>query len=74
MVVDVVAEIIAVNIVIIIPAIAVVVVMETMVATSGYDGSNYGGSHGNHNFRDVYDGHKDHHFGCKCKQDGYSNY
>lgn len=41
---------------------------------SGYDGYNKGGGHGNCNCKDGHKDHKDHHSGCKCKHDGYSNY
>lgn len=40
----------------------------------GYDGYNKDSGHSNYNSKGGYDGHKDHHSGCKCKQGGYSNY
>lgn len=40
----------------------------------GYDGYNKGCDYDHNNGKDGYDGHKDHHSGCKCKKDGYSNY
>lgn len=41
---------------------------------SSYGGYKKGGGHGNYNCKDGYDGHKNHHSVCKCKQDGYSDY